>query len=138
MMFHLEKVQLPRKKNTQKLQSVYFPGPANSSQPLHHAIPIYSTIVYPGSKEKKAWEVLQKLKLGFLSKGHRDNTTVVFSIRKYQYHRSRQDSMDKNYSLANNPSILYSLHQYNRKRSTQNLQSRMDYQQRPSTLQTLP
>src|SRR5436190_1700356 len=97
MIFHLEKVQLRGTKSTQKLPSVYFHNLSSSNQPLHHATPTYSTLVYPGSKEKKVLEVLQKGKPGFLSKGHHDSKIEVSSIRKYQYHRSMQGSMDKNY-----------------------------------------
>src|SRR4249920_3520498 len=111
MFFHLEKVQLRRRKNIQKLLSVYFPGPAMSSQLLHHAIPICSTIVYRGSMRMKVLVVLQKLKPGFPSKEHHDNKIEVFSIRKYQYHHSKQGSMGKNYFFANNLSIQYWLHQ---------------------------
>src|SRR3954470_12894787 len=123
MIFHSKEVQLRDTKNRPKLPSVYFPGGTSkessrtmSNQLRHHAIPIYSMIVYPDSKGMKALVVSQKAKPGFLSKEHHDSKIEVSSIRKYQYHRSKQDSTDKNYFPANNLSIQYSLRQYNQKR----------------------
>src|SRR6185369_6806427 len=138
MFSHLEKVQPRGKKNIQKLPLAYFPGPAMSNLQPHRATPTYSRIAYPGLKEKKVLEVLQKLTPGPLSKEHHDRTTEVFSTRKYQYHHSKQDSRDKNYFPASNLSIRYSLRQYNQKRSIRNHQLQRDYQQHPSTHQKLP